>query len=370
MSFSDFAFTTTERKVIAGIAGIFALRMMGLFLILPLFRQYAAELAGHTPTLMGWALGAYGLTQACFQIPFGFLSDRFGRKPLITLGLLLFLLGSVVLALSEQIQAVIVGRALQGMGAIGAVLTASLTDFTRSEVRPRAMAWLGMSIGLSFVGAMLLGPLLSTWLSVPQLFWGMGLASLLALGLIWRMPRFSRPVGGESGLLPLLRGQALSLSRSGGFLMALAGVFLIHASLTLLFLFLPSWLADFGFVQAKTWQFYVPVFLLSFAGTMKVIRITEKKGRLGTVLGFAMLILSLSLPSLVFTRLHYLALFLNITLYFMAFSFLEAGLPAWITQQVPTQIKGTAMGIYTSAQFLGIFVGGVLGGLLLQALEV
>lgn len=361
--FNAIPFLSTEKKAIFSIAGIFALRMMGLFLILPIFRDYAAELKGQTPAWIGIAVGIYGLTQACFQIPFGFWSDRFGRRPVILFGLGLFLLGSMISAVSTQIQGLAIGRALQGMGAIGAVLTASLTDFTREVLRPRAMAWLGMSIGISFVGAMIFGPILNLWFSVPHLFWGMSAASVLAMMVAWQV--WSEiECSKENRLTFWITLQAKTL-RHHSFLSALVGVFGIHAGLTLIFLFLPNWLRSAGLEQDRWWQFYLPIFMLGFSGTMKVIKQTEKTNQLGFCLSMAALGFTLVSLGLILFHEIFVVLCLLMTLFFMAFSLLEAGLPAWVAKQVPSPIKGTALGIYASAQFLGIFGGGVLGGWLM-----
>lgn len=359
---SKSSFNSQELAAVRGISAIFMLRMLGLFALLPIFRDYAPSLAGTTPQWIGFTLGVYGLTQALFQIPCGLLSDRWGRRPVIALGLLLFILGSVVVALSTHIYGVAIGRALQGMGAIGAVLMVFLSDLTREEVCPRAMAWVGMGIGVSFVLAMLLAPPLSLYLGVPGLFWGMSVAGGLALLFLYRalpIPAHRPPL-----MMADLRPQAVQLFKNKAFLWPLLGVFILHAGLTGLFVFLPSWIAEHGFTKSQSWQFYLPVFFLGFVGTMRLLRLSEKNGLLGKMLAFSMIFFAASVGLLTLCHAFYLGLFLCSVLFFASFSLLEAGLPAWVSRVVDKKIKGTAMGIYATAQFLGIFAGGLLAGYL------
>jgi MFS family permease len=356
-------FTTQEKMAVWGIGGIFLLRMLGLFMLLPIFREYAVTLQGVTKPLMGITLGIYGLTQASFQIPFGFFSDRWGRRAVIGWGLVLFIVGSIIVAQSTHLYGVTIGRALQGVGAIGSVLMVYLSDLTREIVRPRAMAWVGMLIGISFVLALLLAPLLSSYWGVSTLFWGMAAAGIIALLILYRglpdAPNATRLMMSD------LPRQGRILFKQKPFLGALLAVFLAHGMLTALFLFLPQWIQEQGFTGRQSWHFYLPVFFIGFSGAMHIIRWTEKTQRLQKTMWISLLSASLMLLLLLIGHQHMPALYLGATGFFMAFGLLEAGLPAFVSTIVDRSIKGTAMGIYASLQFLGIFFGGLAAGLLL-----
>ena len=355
--------SSQEKMAACSIASIFLLRMLGLFMLLPIFREYAVTLQGATKPIMGITLGIYGLTQALFQIPFGFFSDRWGRRVVIAWGLGLFIAGSVVVAQSTHLYGVAIGRALQGAGAIGSVLMVYLNDLTREEMRPRAMALVGMVIGLSFVLALLLAPLLSSYWGVPALFWGMAAGGIVALLILYR----GLPAQPNAGRLMMsdLPQQTSTLFREKAYLGALGAVFLAHAALTALFLFLPKWIQQYGFTDRHAWQFYIPVFVVGFSGAMQIIRWTEKRRQLKKTLYYSLIGGALALLCLMFGHGHMVGLFTGATAFFMAFGLLEAGLPAFVSTIVGKSIKGTAMGIYATLQFLGIFFGGVAGGFLL-----
>jgi predicted MFS family arabinose efflux permease len=345
------------------IASIFLLRMLGLFMLLPIFREYAMTLQGVSKPLMGITIGIYGLTQAVFQIPFGFFSDRWGRRAVITWGLFLFIAGSIVVAQSTHLYGVTMGRALQGTGAIGSVLMVYLSDLIREVVRPRAMAWVGMVIGISFVLALMLAPLLSSYWGVPALFWGMGAAGIVALLILYRgLPNSSHA---SRLMMSDLRKQGVILFKQRAYLGALLAIFFLHSALTALFLFLPQWIQQHGFTDRQSWHFYLPVFLIGFSGAMQIIRWTEKKQQLQKTVQRSMLWGALMLLLLAIGHDYRVGLWLGTTGFFMAFGFLEAGLPAFVSTIVDKSIKGTAMGIYATSQFLGIFFGGLVGGLLL-----
>ncbi|MEY3182706.1 MAG: hypothetical protein RLZ35_691 [Pseudomonadota bacterium] len=364
---SPHLFTKQEKIAVTSIAGIYLLRMLGLFMLLPIFSEYALSLQGATKSLMGITLGIYGLTQALFQIPFGFFSDRWGRRSVIAFGLFLFMIGSVIVACSSHLYGVTIGRALQGSGAIGSVLMVYLSDLTRESIRPRAMAYVGMVIGGSFVLALLLSPLLSSFFGVPVLFWGMAVTSAVALLVLYRgVPKANNHTRLLMADLPK---QTHVLLQQKNYLGALLSVFLAHATLTALFLFLPKWIASHGFTNRYAWQFYVPVFLVSFSVAMKIIRWTEKQQRLKTALMYALIGGGLSVLCLLFGHQNIIGLFLGAIGFFMAFGLLEAGLPAFVSTIVHTSIKGTAMGIYATLQFLGIFAGGCFGGALLNVVS-
>lgn len=355
--------TAGEQRAAVSLAAIFALRMLGLFMILPVFALYAEELEGVTSTQVGIAIGAYGLTQALLQLPFGMLSDRIGRKPVIAGGLLIFALGSVVAALATTIEGVILGRALQGAGAVAAAVMALAADLTREEHRTRAMAVIGMSIGLSFVVAMVAGPLLNQWIGVPGIF---ALTAVLAIGgiglLYLAVPTphssvFHRDAEAE----PAQFGRVL---RDGQLLRLDFGILVLHLVLTACFVVLPLDLRDAGFAPERHWQLYLPVMVAAMALAVPFIIIAEKRRRMKQVFSGAVAVLLLSLLALVWGHNHFWAIALLLLSFFTAFSLLEATLPSLVSKVAPAQSKGTAMGVYTSSQFIGAFLGGASGGLI------
>ncbi|MCP5141495.1 MAG: MFS transporter [Chromatiales bacterium] len=355
----------TERRAIGSLASIYFLRMFGLFLILPVFALYAERLDGYTATLTGLAIGIYGLTQAGLQIPFGLASDRFGRKPVITVGLILFALGSVVAATSAHIYGVIAGRALQGSGAIAAVVMALNADLTREIVRTKAMAIIGMSIGAAFFAAMLGGPILNQWIGVPGLFW---LTALLALGglavihLITPDPVESR-VHRDAEPVPEQLGQVL---RDPQLLRLDAGIFLLHMILTALFIAVPLALRDrVGLPGAEHWKVYLPVMLLSIPAMVPFVILAEAKGRMKGVFLGAVAVIGLAQLALAWSHDGLWWIGGVLFAFFAAFNILEATLPSLISKLAPPDKKGSAMGVYSSGQFLGAFLGGSLGGFLL-----
>jgi MFS family permease len=351
--------TSLERRALIALTGLFALRMLGLFMIFPLFALYAKDLQGATPTLVGIALGAYGLTQSCLQIPFGILSDRVGRKPILFLGLLCFVLGSVVAAMSDSIHGVILGRLLQGASAIGGVIMALVTDLTPIPYRARIIGFIGLSIGLSFAAAMLLGPVLSAWLGMQGIFWTTALLGCFALILLISfVPQSAAPLSRTSAsvwrdlytVLKDLRCLSLAL-----------GVFALHASLVAVFLKIPGALNKAGYTEGTSWQFYAPVFLCALFSTIPWLMMSGRYHR-PAALCTPILVLVLSQLGFCVVLDHLYGLALVLWLFFTAFNLLEAGLPALVSQFAPPALKGTAMGVYSSAQFLGLFMGGWIGG--------
>ncbi len=353
--------TASESRAAFWLAGIFSLRMLGLFMILPVFALYAEHLRGNTPALAGLAIGIYGFSQALFQIPFGFLSDYYGRKRMIYIGLLIFAVGSVVAALADSIYGVILGRALQGGGAVSAAVMALAADLTREEHRIKVMATIGITIGVSFAVSMIMGPVLNSWIGVPGIFWLTGLFALLSIAvvrfqvpdpIISRVHRDAEPVASQFGRV-LADTQLLRLN---------FGIFILHLLLTATFVAIPLALRDAGLPSDQHWRIYLPALLLSMAAIIPFIIIAEKHRRLKPV--FLGAILTLALTELGLFSLHDSVLELGalLLIFFTGFNLLEATLPSLIAKMAPPDAKGTAMGLYSSSQFLGAFVGGALGG--------
>jgi MFS family permease len=354
--------TAGELRSAALMASIYALRMLGLFMILPVFALYAPELKGATPALTGLAIGIYGLTQAFLQIPYGLLSDRIGRKPLIVFGLLVFAGGSVLAATADSIHAVIAGRALQGAGAIAAVVMALTADLIREEHRVKAMALIGMSIGASFVLAMLLGPLLNTWIGVPGIFWLTAALAIGGLGIVVLLvpsPAVSR-VHRDAEPVPA---QFAAVLRDRQLLRLDFGIFALHLILTASFVVLPLALRDLaGLPSQQHWQLYLPVLLLSLPMVIPFILQAEKQRRMKQVFVGAVAVLALAELALFAFHDRVVSIALLLFVFYTGFNLLEAILPSLIAKLAPPDSKGTAMGFYSSAQFFGAFVGGSVGG--------
>ncbi|MBZ9539422.1 MFS transporter [Modicisalibacter tunisiensis] len=354
---------TTERRAITGLAGLYATRMLGLFMVLPVLALYAKDLSGATPLLVGVALGAYGLTQAVLQIPFGLLSDRVGRKAVIAGGLLLFMLGSVIAAEANTIFEIILGRCLQGSGAVAGAIMALLADQTREEVRTAAMATIGLSIGVAFAIAMVVGPLVAAHFGLTSVFWLTALLALVSLLVLWKLvpaaPRLvrHRDVG-------LDRDQLRSTLSSSSLLRLDFSIFALHSILTAAFVAVPFRLVDVGIQASHQGWYYLGVMGLAFVCMVPLVIIAEKKRRMkATFVGAvaAMTLILLALGELGHQRWGLLGL---LWAFFVVFNLLEATLPSMISKLAPAGAKGTAMGVYSTSQFLGAFLGGVLGGAL------
>jgi predicted MFS family arabinose efflux permease len=337
--------------------------MFGLFLMLPVLALYARGMPDYSPELLGFAMGAYGLTQAILQIPFGRWSDRIGRKPVIVGGLTLFAAGSLLGALAQSLTMLAVARSLQGAGALSAAVTALLADLTRPEVRTRAMAFIGISIGLSFVLSLVLGPLLDASVGVPGIFVAMLLMALAGILLIvFAVP--AEPPREAGGAPPLERLFELTVRPS--LLRLHLGMFAMHFMITATFLAVPAVLVEkLGLPPAGHWKVYLGVFVASIAGTVPLVLATERSSRAVGLLVFAIVAAAASQAMLGLSHGHFWLVMAALTVFFAAFNYLEARLPALLTLESPGVERGAALGIFATAQFLGAFAGGAVGGVLL-----
>jgi len=358
----DSPMTRLEMRASLSLAGIYMLRMLGLFMILPVFSIYARDLADSTPFLIGLAISAYGLTQALFGIPFGMWSDRAGRKKVITFGLLIFAIGSGVAALSDSIYGVILGRAIQGTGAIAAVVMALAADLTREEHRTKAMAIIGVSIGIAFAISMVSGPILAGWVGVKGIFWIIaGLAFFgIAVLFVWVptpvISRFHRDTQAqpEQFRKVLANPELLRLD---------FGIFALHLILTATFVVTPLVLRDSIQIEtARHWQVYLPVFVLALATMVPFVIMAEKKRQMKAVFVSFICVIALADTGLMLVKDSLFAIGALLYVFFTGFNLLEATLPSMVSKIAPPDLKGTAMGIYSTAQFLGAFAGGISGG--------
>jgi len=356
-----------EKRAAFSVAGIFSTRMLGLFMIFPVFALFAeAEFSNVTGLQIGIAIGIYGLTQAAFQIPYGMLSDRFGRKPLIMVGMLIFMLGSVICAMADSIEMMILGRAIQGMGAVAAVLMATVGDLVSEPFRLRALSIVGMTIGLSFTLSLVAGPLLATWFGVRGVFWATaGLAVVSMLLVKYALPEiknqsFQREAEADPS-------QFSAILKHRQLLRLDLGVFVLHAILTAMFVVLPLALRDSaGLEAAEHWVIYLPVMLLSFVLMVPFIIQAESHGRMKPV--FVGAVATITLMQLAFGSLDLSVwtIFLLLLIFFTAFNLLEASLPSLVVKLSPADKKGTASGVYSTSQFIGAAMGGFIGGYLYQ----
>jgi MFS family permease len=360
------AMTAKERRAGIGLASIYGLRMLGLFIILPVFALYAEHLpGGESHLLMGIALGAYGLTQAILQIPAGWLSDRYGRKPVIYASLILFALGSFVAASADNIYWVIIGRVVQGAGALNAAVMALTADLTREEHRTKAMAMIGITIGITFSISMVLSPLLNSVIGVPGIFALTGVLALLAMGVVkWVIPdpaitRFhSDTEASWRHFGEVLRNREL--------LRLDFGIFSLHAILMSVFMQVPFVLQRNGLAVAQHWYVYLPVMLIAFFLMVPPIIIAEKKAKMKQVFMLAVALAMTGQALLLFAQNSLWGVAAALLIFFTAFNVLEATLPSMISKIAPLAAKGTAMGVYSSVQFLGAFFGAAAGGALMQ----
>ena len=355
-------------EIVAGVslAGVFALRMLGLFLILPVFAPHARALAGgDNLALVGFALGAYGLTQALFQIPYGIASDRYGRKPVIVFGLLLFVIGSVVAAMASDLAWITVGRVVQGSGAISAAVTALAADLTREQHRTKVMAMIGSSIGLVFAMSLVAAPLLYAAISLSGMFWLTAVLAAASILVVWRVVPPAPPVqpGVRVPIMTVLRNRDLGRLNFG--------VLALHLMQTALWVVVPSALVqDAGLPLGEHWKVYLPAVLASFVLMVPAIIAAERHNKVKPVFALAIGLLLVVQLGLYFAGQGLYLLALWLLLFFVGFNILEAMQPSLISRIAPAQAKGTALGIYNTTKSLGLFLGGTLGGWLARQLGV
>ncbi|HKS13386.1 MAG TPA: MFS transporter [Pseudomonas sp.] len=351
----------SETRAAGGLALVFAFRMLGMFMVLPVLATYGMDLAGATPALIGLAIGAYGLTQAFLQIPFGMISDRIGRRPVIYVGLIIFALGSVLAAQADSIWGVIAGRILQGAGAISAAVMALLSDLTREQHRTKAMAMIGMSIGLSFAVAMVVGPLLTRAFGLSGLFLATAGLALVGIGLVAFVVPSAHSVlqHRESGVARKALGPTL---RHPDLLRLDLGIFVLHAILMASFVALPLAFVHSGLPKEEHWWVYLTALFISFFAMIPFIIYGEKKRKMKRVLLGAVAVLMLTEVFFWQWADNLRGLVIGTVIFFTAFNLLEASLPSLVSKVSPAGGKGTAMGVYSTSQFLGAALGGILGG--------
>jgi len=349
----------TERVFALKVSLIMSVRMLGLFMLFPVMSVYAADYDGSTPFLIGIAIGVYGLTQALLQIPFGYLSDRFGRKPILIVGLLIFLLGSVVAANASNIIFVVIGRALQGGGAISAVLMAFLADSISEDNRAKANAFVGFQIGVAFMLSLIIGPIITSRIGLSGLFWVIGLLSIIAMLIVMSL-QHSKPVNyyrlSFGAFKENLTRELVALDFS---------VFSLHLILASGFIVMPLLIMDNQIVSMiDNWKLYLPAVLLSFIGMIPLIIISEKFKKTKYILLLSIFLLIVSQIIFFTANLNFSVFLITLTIFFVAFNTVEAILPSLLSRTASASKRGLAMGIFSTSQFLGTFVGGAIGGLI------
>jgi MFS family permease len=356
-----------ELRSTVALAAVFSLRLFGMFSILPVLAIYAHGLpGGASPFLVGVALGIDGLAQAFLQIPFGLLSDRYGRKRVIYVGLVLFALGSFIAAGAHDIYIIIAGRLVQGMGAVAAAVIALTADLTREEHRAKAMAVIGMSIGATFGASLVLGPALGELIGVPGIFALTGVLAMAAMAVVKFVipnPQASR-IHADAETIP---GQIAAVLKDTELQRLNFGIFSLHAAMRGLFVVIPLVLVDVGDLPlAEHWKVYLPVMAISFVAVIPAIIVAEARGKMKPVFAGAVGLLFLSTLLMAVFIGNFTGVIATLFLFFLAFNLLEATLPSLVSKIAPAGSKGTAIGVYNSFQFLGLFLGGALGGFLAQ----
>ena len=349
-----------ERSVAFKVSLVMATRMLGLFMLFPVISVYAtSEYQNTTPFLIGLAIGVYGLTQAFFQIPFGYLSDRFGRKPLLYIGLFLFFLGSILAAISTDIIYVIVGRALQGSGAISAVLMALLADSISEENRSKANAFVGFQIGLAFMLSLLIGPTIASIAGLSGIFWSIALLSVISLSIVTSLSN-TNPINyyrlSIEEFKKILNPTLLRLDLSA---------FILHLMLTSTFIVMPLMLVENNIINiADNWKLYLPAMVISFIGMVPLIILAEKLHKTKLILLISIALLMISQILFYELEINFSVFLIILTLFFIAFNTIEAILPSLLSRTASSSKRGLAMGVFSTSQFLGTFFGGVIGGLI------
>lgn len=347
-------------RATVSLAAIFALRMLGLFMIMPVFSIYAKTIpGGDNVLLVGIALGAYGVTQSMLYIFYGWVSDKVGRKPVIATGLLIFALGSFVAAAAHDMTWIIVGRVIQGMGAVSSAVIAFIADLTAEEHRTKAMAMVGGSIGVSFAVAIVGAPIVFQWVGMSGLFTLVGIFSILAIGLVlWVVPDAPKPVHVRAPFAEVLHNVEL--------LRLNFGVLVLHATQTALFLVVPRILEAGGLPVASHWKVYLPVMGLSFVMMVPAIIAAEKRGKMKIVLLSAIGLILIGQLLLGVAPHTILSVAAILFVYFLGFNILEASQPSLVSKLAPGTRKGAAAGVYNTTQSIGLALGGVVGGWLLK----
>ena len=348
-----------ERIFALKISLIMSVRMLGLFMLFPVMSIYAAEYDNSTPFLIGMAIGVYGLTQALLQIPFGYLSDRFGRKPILIIGLLIFFLGSVLAANTSNLNLVVLGRALQGGGAISAVLMAFLADSVNEENRAKANAFVGFQIGVAFMLSLLIGPIISSKVGLQGLFWTIALLSLIAIIIVFSLEQ-SKPVTyyklSMKAFRETLTKELVTLDLS---------IFSLHLILAAGFIVMPILIIENQIVSmVNNWHLYLPAIFLSFLGMLPLIVVSEKFKKTKYILLLCILLLIISQFIFFNASLSFQLFLITLTIFFIAFNSIEALLPSLLSRTASSSKRGLAMGIFSTSQFLGTFFGGAIGGLI------
>lgn len=355
-----------ERRSALTLACVISLRLFGLFLIMPVFSLYAQKMPDATPLLIGLALGVYGLGQVLLQIPLGLLSDRIGRKPAITLGLLVFAAGGLVAALSHTLLGIVIGRALQGMGAVAGAGTALAADLTREENRGKVMGIIGVSIGVAFLLALILGPPLEAIQGLSGLFGATSILALAALVLLWLIvPTPERQKAPAAAAF----GSVLSMLRDGRMLVLNGSVFFLHMLLTASFVGLPLLLAErLQLPVNRHWELYLPVMVIAAFVMGACLHRMRDVAQSLRIVGICVVAIGLGLLGFALSGHHLAALGVAAAVFFSAFNLLEAALPSLVSRLAPSHLRGAAMGAYSTSQFLGAFVGGAVGGIALGRL--
>lgn len=354
-----------EWRASTSLAGVYALRMLGMFLVLPVLALHAKELAAHLPEheqlkMVGLAMAMYGLTQAMLQLPLGMLSDKIGRKKVIYLGMVVFAGGSFLAAVANDVQTLIVARAIQGAGAVSAAVTALLADLTREEVRTRAMSMIGLSIGLTFSVSLVLSPILTSWVGVNGLFGIMGVLSVLSIVLV----AFYTPQPERSFLHQDTQAQTHRIGevlKNTALLRLNFGILVLQAGLMAIFTVLPFALRDLGWDKTAHWQVYLPATVLGLVFMVPAIIVGETRNKLKQVFVLGIALVGLAQLALIFSLHSVWWMGLALVVYFIGFNILEASLPSLVSKIAPSDLKGTAMGVYNTLQSIGVFSGGIIG---------